>query len=114
MRFILLFFLFYSFIYADIVVDTKKPINLLSGTELYLDSSGQMKVNELTSHPEIFKPINEPFLNYGYILGQAVWIKFTLENQTDETLQRSILADNTMLDTLELYTGNGHYMAQKG
>ena len=114
MRFILLFFLFYSFIYADIVADTKKPINLLSGTELYLDSSGQMKVNELTSHPEIFKPINEPFLNYGYILGQAVWIKFTLENQTDETLQRSILADNTMLDTLHLYTGNGHYLASRG
>ncbi len=104
MRYIIFLFLLHSFLHANIVVDNNKHINLLSGTELYLDATGKMKIDELISHPELLKTINEPFLNFGYILGEAVWIKFTLENKTNETLKRSVLVDNTMFDDLKLFT----------
>lgn len=105
MRLIFMFFMFYSFLHANIVVDKEEPINLLSDSELYVDVSGKMKADELVSNPQLFKSIDEPFLNFGYILGQAVWIKFTLENQTDNILHRTVLIDNTIARFCRAFQG---------
>ena len=103
MRLLWIFLFFPILLYGGITVDSDKPINLLSGSQMYLDSTGQMSVEELIAHPEKFQPLDEPFLNYGYILGQSVWIKFTLVNKGDTTLQRSVFIGNTLMDRFELF-----------
>lgn len=103
MRLISLLLLFTLFLHASVTVNDDKDINLLSDTELYLDSTGKMKVDELISKPEIFKTIDKSFLNFGYILTQAVWVKFTLKNDTNETLQRTVFMDNNIIDTYNLF-----------
>ncbi len=76
-----------------------------------------MSIEALIADPGIFQPLDEPFLNYGYILGQSVWVKFTLTNHSDSTLHRNITIDNFMIDTLELFTlkeGEAKLLATKG
>ncbi|MDD3854644.1 7TM-DISM domain-containing protein [Sulfurimonas sp.] len=110
----ILFFVFFStvplFSQTIFLADNQAPINLLQSGELYIDHGGVESFETLYNSSKFLKT-SEKFINLGYAFKSVAWLRFTINNDSNETQKRYITVDNTMLDTIELYkpTEDGNY-----
>ncbi|MDO8454969.1 MAG: 7TM diverse intracellular signaling domain-containing protein [Sulfurimonas sp.] len=110
---LLLAFLSTAPLFSQTISLTEKyqpPINLLQTGEVYIDHEGIEKFETLYNSSK-FSKMNEEFINLGYAFENVAWVRFTINNDSNETQRRYITVDNTMLDTIELYKpeANGEY-----
>lgn len=87
----------------NISLENQNPINLLKEGEVYVDKNSVYSFEELYNSESFLKTQDE-FINLGYSFESSVWLRFTISNDTNKTQRRYIAIDNTMLDTIELYT----------
>ncbi|MFA5428386.1 MAG: 7TM diverse intracellular signaling domain-containing protein [Sulfurimonas sp.] len=110
----ILFFVFFStvplFSQTIFLADNQAPINLLQSGELYIDHGGVESFETLYNSSKFLKT-SEEFINLGYAFKSVAWLRFTINNDSNETQKRYITVDNTMLDTIELYkpSEDGNY-----
>ncbi len=87
LRFIIIFLLFlHSLLYANtIIVDEHtSSIDLLSKSEIYIDESEKLKIDDIQKLEKSFKSNNKNLLGFGYSPNFNVWIKFTIYNDTNK------------------------------
>jgi len=112
----IIFFLFITtFIYANpVTVDNQtKFINLLPHSEIFLDRSRNMTIDEIDNSSQLFKKNDKKLLGFGYSPDFDVWIKFTLKNNTDKVISKILEYDNPLTTNIEFYNPNKNYKKEE-
>ena len=84
----------------EIVVSGDKPLSILQKSEILVDDKG-LSVDQVVKS-DAFMPVNKDFLNFGFT-DKTIWIKFTLVNDTNQTIERLLVTQNTIAEHVALY-----------
>lgn len=102
--FLLLFFTSLLFSNEIISIDnTTSYEEILSKSEIFIDHTQKLSFNEIQK--QTFLKNEQKSLSYGYSPSFTVWVKFTLTNNTNQTLYKTLEYGNPMTTTVELYEG---------
>jgi len=83
-------------------IDNRTTFNeLLSHSEIYIDDSRSENISTIKNRK--FEPNSKKLLGYGYSPNFDVWIRFTLTNTTDDTVQKVIEYANPLTSYVEFF-----------
>ena len=105
----ILFFLFLATsTYAKpLTIDEQTEFyDLLPHSKIYIDKSKSLSLQNIQNKLDSFKVNNKKLLSYGYSPNFNVWIKFTLKNKTDKTIERILEYGNSITTEIEFYDIN--------
>jgi len=101
---ILCFFLFLNASLFAFSIDKKVPyVELLSHSGIYIDNNKSENIN--TVQDKKFKPNNLERLGFGYSPDFTIWIKFTLTNNSAQTIEKIIEYNNPLSSYVNFYEG---------
>lgn len=98
--------LFSSLLHASspLTIDAKTPFyDLLPHSELYIDPTRSITMADFEKNTIEWSANEKKLLGFGYAPSFDVWVKFTLTNTTDETLEKMLEYDNTITSEIEFY-----------
>jgi two-component sensor histidine kinase len=81
-------------------------ISLLEHSELFIDIGAKRSYSDIQKNTPFVKADTD-FLSRGYTSNEAIWVRFTLKNDSDQPIERMIHIDNSMLDSITLYPPDG-------
>ena len=105
----ILFFLFLATsTYAKpLTIDEQTEFyDLLPHSKIYIDKSKSLSLQNIQNKLDSFKVNNKKLLSYGYSPNFNVWIKFTLKNKTDKTIERILEYGNSITTEIKFYDIN--------
>ena len=83
-------------------IDNQTPYNeLLSHSQIYIDNNKSETIKSIQKRK--FEKNSKKLLGYGYSPSYAVWIRFTLTNRTDKTVEKIIEYGNPLTSYVEFY-----------
>jgi len=103
---ILFFTLYVSILSADTIniSSLKKPTNILKQVDLHIDKENINNFQYIQENSEkLFKENNKELLHLGYS-PDAIWLKFSIKNDTNNGIKKVLEISNQMLDDIFLYT----------
>lgn len=83
-------------------------ISLLEHSDIYIEQNAKLQHPPAPKTDGDYKPFGADFVSFGYMNNEAVWIRFSLQNNGDTELTRVLHIDNSMLDSLTLYEDGGN------
>ena len=102
-RHILLFIFFSIPMHAiEINADTSK-MEILSQSTVHIDHTGKLGFDEIRQKQ--FSANENSLIGLGYQPSTALWIKFTLKNNSDRTITKVLEYKNTTTETIKLFDG---------
>lgn len=113
----IIFFLMISvIIYAKPISinNETKFIDLLQSSKIYLDKSKKLTIDDIQKKNIIFKNNDKSLLGFGYSPNFDVWIKFTLQNNSNQTIYKIIEYDNPLTTDVNFFNPNKEYIKQEG
>jgi len=104
-RFIFLIFLCSLFIYGEplSVKNNTQVIDLLPYGEVFIDNTQKNNIKEIQKLTTQFKEIDDTRLSYGYSPKFDVWLKFTLHNDSNQSISKIIEYNNPLTTKVEFY-----------
>jgi len=89
---------------------------ILKNSQVYFDKNSENNISEMIEVNEKFTPVLNDFLNYGYVFKDTIWIRFTIENNSDkETIKHLIYNNpNTDIVNLHFYKDNKQHIYKGG
>ena len=81
--------------------------NITKNTQLYIGST-QNTPQKLLQDMNKFTPTKLEHINIGYDDTNAVWLKFDITNNSDQTIEKTIYQDSAIVDESFLYTLDEH------
>lgn len=107
MQKLLLWCLFVLSLWASpIEIGLNNDVSLLEHAEIFIEKDAKFEVGEVPSNAS-FKPYTSNFITQGYTANEAVWLRFSVKNESPETVKRFLHVNNSMLDSVVLYDSNG-------
>jgi len=99
-------FIFLATLKASAIYVNEKSNNLdiLSHAEIYVDEINNLTKNEVAQ--QTFSENNKSVLGFGFVANYAVWVKFTLHNNSDNKIHKVIEYDNPETENIEFYDGD--------
>lgn len=99
-------FIFLATLKASVIHINEKSNNLdiLSHAEIYVD-----EINNLTKievEQQTFNENNKSVLGFGFVANYAIWVKFTLHNNSNKAIHKVIEYDNPETEDIEFYDGD--------
>lgn len=79
-----------------------RPLDLLYGADVLIDTTGERSVETLLAHPEQMHFFHADKIELGYT-DEQVWVMFSIKNESDTALHPFLEIDNPMLDAIHLY-----------
>ena len=112
----ILFVLFTSIIYAnEINIDeNKEQQEILSFSQIYVDKTRVFTIEDIQKADRLFKNNDKSVLGFGYSPDFDVWIKFTLKNNTDETVRKILEYGNSMTTDIVFYDMDNDTVIKEG
>ena len=100
---IILLLLFPSIIYANTlnINNTKDSYQVLPYSKVYIDKTKELTLEDIKNKE--FKSTDKNQLSYGYSPDFNVWIKFTLTNNTNKSINKLLEYANPLTSYIELY-----------
>lgn len=86
-----------------------KQLNILSSSEIYIDYSQKLKIEDVLKKDNLFKKNKKDLLAFGYDPKLNVWIKFTLTNESFEKVSKIIEYSNSLTTHVEFYSPDNEY-----
>lgn len=104
-KIIIALFLLFSMLYSKPVTlyENLKEIDILKYSDLYIDYSKELTINDIKKNKDLFQINNNSRLSYGYSPDFNVWIRFKLKNGTNKKLQKILEYDNPLTTHIEFY-----------
>lgn len=81
-------------------------ISLLEYSDIFIQKHASYDANATMPKDEDYRPSDTNFITRGYTTDEAVWVRLTLQNDSNESLSRVIHIDNSILDAITLYEHN--------
>ena len=83
-------------------INNQTPYNeLLSQSQIYIDNNKSETIKSIQKRK--FENNSKKILGYGYSPSYAVWIRFTLTNRTDQSVEKIIEYGNPLTSYVEFY-----------
>ncbi len=113
-KIIIIFTLFAALLCADgLSIDDEAKLNdLLPHAEIYIDKTKSLTIKEILENNASFAENNKKLLGFGYSPDFNVWIKFTLENFTDKSIDKILEYDNPLTAHVNLYQQSTGYLRE--
>lgn len=93
---------------SPIEIGLNNDVSLLEHAEIFIEKNAKFEVGEVPSHAS-FTPYTSNFINQSYTANEAVWLRFSVKNESPEaTIKRFLHVNNSMLDSVVLYDSNGN------
>ncbi|AXH11286.1 7TM diverse intracellular signaling domain-containing protein [Halarcobacter bivalviorum] len=104
-KIIIALFLLFSMLYSKPITlyENLKEIDILKYSDLYIDYSKELTINDIKKNKDLFQINNNSRLSYGYSPDFNVWIRFKLKNGTNKKLQKILEYDNPLTTHIEFY-----------
>ncbi len=90
--------------YANSINIAQTNQSILQNSEIYIDKAN-LKFLEIKEHADFLKNDTE-HINLGFVKDEVVWVKFVLENTTDEKISKILVVYNPLLEEVVLYCDN--------
>lgn len=103
MRCLILFILFCFHLHAFSVTEKDKVIPLLEHATIYHDMGNKENITSILAQPEKFSLPLKNQIDYCNLKPESVWIKFTLNNESEIPLERIISINNLTTEEVTLY-----------
>ncbi len=81
-------------------ISQETQISLLKNSSVYLDEK-QLHIEEILDQ-NLFYPYEKPYINIG-MLSKTIWIQFTLENNSPDLIEKSLILTSPLLEYIALY-----------
>jgi len=117
MKFILtLTFFFTSLLYSNVITISDKTNfkEVLSSSEIYIDKTRSVTIEDVRAHKIEFKNNSEKLLSYGYSPNFDVWIKFTIHNSSPNTIHRVLEYANPLTTNIDFYDSKDNGVLKDG
>ncbi len=100
--------LFSTILYANTLnIDNKTPFyDLLPHSQIYIDKTQNLTIENIQKKDIIFKNNDKKLLGFGYSPDFNVWIKFTLKNNTNKTINKILEYDNSLTTEICFYNSS--------
>lgn len=85
------------------ISDATDDASLLEHSEIYIQQNAKPEYPKEPIKSRAYAPSDTDFISRGYTTGEAVWVRFSLRNDSNASIQRNIHIDNSMLDSVTLY-----------
>ena len=90
---------------ATLSIDDKTAFyDLLPSSKIYIDKSETLTIKDIQQKNKDFKENNKKLLGFGYSPDFNVWVKFTLKNSTNKTINRIIEYDNALATDVHFFS----------
>ncbi len=103
MRYLVLIFFIVLNLNAIIISSNDTPINLLKYSKIYHDLGSKETIQTIIKKQKDFTNAKKDFIDYSNLIDESVWIKFDLENNSNIPLNKTLVIDNILTETIELY-----------
>lgn len=100
---ILLFFTNILYAATIAVNDTTEELEILSSSQIYVDKTRKLTIDDITSKNIKFQENDKKLLSYGYSPDFDVWVKFTVRNDSDKTIHNVLEYGNSMTTDVVFY-----------
>ncbi|RLA84352.1 MAG: histidine kinase [Epsilonproteobacteria bacterium] len=87
--------------------------DILPSSKIYIDHTKDLTINDILKENLNFKPNDKISIRYGYAPKFNVWIKFTLENNTNKTIKKIIEYDNNLATSVQFFDKSDNYTLQQ-
>lgn len=119
MKHFLYFFFFVSSVWAIspnpvILNGSEKHMSLTPHVSYYIDTSSKMTLSSVLSKDVEFTRSEKEQLSFGHQYDATVWVKFTLNNSSDRSLEYLIEQVNPIIFSLLLYDAEGKHIGDVG
>ena len=102
-----------TLVYAQPINNNKNHVDLLKYSKVYIDKTSLLQIDDILQKNIEFKKNDKKLLAYGYSPDFAVWVKFTLTNDTNKTFSKIIEYDNTLTTDVQFYNPDKNYKVEK-
>lgn len=109
LRFVFLILCFYSYLMSENIIvlkDNQKTINILENSEIYIDKTASLTFNNIINSNINFQDTNSSELSFGYAPSFQIWLKFTLQNNSNKQITKIIEYVNPLTTNVDLYRLN--------
>ncbi len=93
--------------------DKTEFYDLLPHSQIYIDKTKTLTIDEIQKKDIVFKDNDKKLLGFGYSPDFNVWVRFTLKNTTNETVEKIIEYDNALTTDIIFYDASHNYKPQK-
>lgn len=116
-KIIILIYLFTTSILCgtEITLNDKiKQQEILSQSQIYIDYTKKMTITDITRKEIVFNENYKSLLGYGYSPDFNVWIKFSLKNNSPNTIHKILEYGNTLTTHIDFYDTTLGYIEKDG
>lgn len=92
---------------SPIEIGLRNDVSILERTEIFIEKGAKFEVGEIPASAS-FTPYTSNFITQGYTTNEAVWLRFSVKNESSTTIKRFLHINNSMLDSVVLYDSNGN------
>jgi len=104
LKIIFILFLVNTIYAKPLKIDDKTAFyDLLPSSHIYIDKTKALTIHDIKNKQQEFIKNDKKLLGYGYSPDFDVWVKFTLFNNTDKSIERTIEYDNSITSKIEFY-----------
>ena len=113
---IILFLLLNTIIYANILTidDKTKFYDLLPSSKIYIDKTKALTINDIQNKNILFEDNDKKLLGFGYSPNFDVWVKFTLKNKSNKTINKILEYDNALTTDIEFFNTSSNSKTREG
>lgn len=97
-----------------LTIDEKSTYqDLLSYASIYIDKSRALTIEDIKNKKITFEANKQSILSFGYSPNFDVWVRLTLKNSSDKTINRIIEYGNVLTTHIEFYSPDTNYKTLK-
>ena len=99
-----------NFIHANAVLidENTSSYNLLSSSFIYIDKSKTKNIEEIKNKKLLFIKNEKSVLSYGYSPNFNVWLKFSLKNTSNKSIEKILEYQNSLTSNIDFFAENRH------
>lgn len=111
---IIFLLLIYSTAYSNTIniYEDTKSLSILQNAQIYIDKTRNKTIEDIKKMDNLFEKNEKNILSFGYSPNFDVWIKFTISNNSDKTLNKIIEYNNPLSTNIEFFDPNKNYQIQ--
>ncbi len=87
--------------------------DILPSSKIYIDHTRNLTISDILQKEINFKSNDKVSIRYGYAPKFNVWIKYTLENNTNKTIEKTIEYDNNLATNVQFFDKSDNYNLQQ-
>jgi len=105
----IIFLLFFAvLVYSETLIINKKSdfSDVLQNSKIFIDESKKMTLDDILKKDVSFVQNNKKHLGFGYSPNFNVWVKFSLKNESNKSVEKILEYDNTLTTDIKFFDAN--------